>query len=222
MQIKDDMIKMQARCISHEIRNQLSISDVYCEIIKKHLEKNGVSIPSVDNALNCIKKATKMIGNSLLDLKALNNYDMKCCDLDNLLEQGVELSKVYISDKTIDILLESNLKVCISVDENKFLACILNLIKNAIEAIELKGFVKISTCLDGDFVCIKFANNGEKIPDAFLDKIFTIGETSKCYGSGLGLYICKSNLQSMGADLALVSSNDDITIFEIRYPVNKI
>ena len=47
MQIKDDMIKMQARCISHEIRNQLSISDVYCEIIKKHLEKNGVSIPSV-------------------------------------------------------------------------------------------------------------------------------------------------------------------------------
>lgn len=222
MQIKDDMIKMQARCISHEIRNQLSISDVYCEIIKKHLEKNGVSIPSVDNALNCIKKATKMIGNSLLDLKALNNYDMKCCDLENLLEQGVELSKVYISDKTIDILLESNLKVCISVDENKFLACILNLIKNAIEAIESSGYVKLVTELENDVVKIKILNNGEKIPENYISKIFTIGETSKCYGSGLGLYICKNNIEYMGGNLELLTSTEESTVFQITISVKKI
>ena len=94
MQTQNDFLKNQARCISHEIRNQISISDVYCEIIRKHLQKNNVSIPSVDNALNCIQKSSQMINNSLLDLKALGNYEYKTLDLNSILLQGIELAKM--------------------------------------------------------------------------------------------------------------------------------
>ncbi len=222
MQTRDEIIKNQARCISHEIRNQLSVCNIYCEIIKKHLEKNNIKISSIDNALNCIRKSSGMIGNTLLDLKALNNYEMKCYDLNLLLKQAIEMAKVYIIDKKIEILCESGSNVCVNVDENKFLACLLNIVKNAAEAIENEGFIHLKTELSQSFVYIRIINNGEKIPVDFVEKIFDKGQTSKTYGSGLGLFICKNNLNLMGGNLELVSSTDDITEFRIVLPLNKI
>ncbi len=219
MQTQDDFLKTQARCISHEIRNQISICDVYCEIIRKHLQKNNISIPSVDNALNCIQKSAKMVNNSLLDLKSLSNYEYKTLDLKELLLQAIELSKVYVHEKEIDILFEDKCNCSVNVDENKFLACIINLLKNAIEAIEFNGWIKIQTNLLNDCAQIKISNNGEKIPESFVEKIFDEGHTSKNYGSGLGLFICKSNLKSMGAELQLLKSDENETVFQIIIPV---
>lgn len=219
MHTKNDILKSQARCISHEIRNQISICDVYCEIIRKHLEKNNVSIPSVDNALNCIQKSAKMVNNSLLDLKSLSNYEYKTVDLNNLILQGIELSKVYVHEKEIEILFNSSQNCLISVDENKFLACIINLIKNAIEAIEEKGLIKIENGLFKNFASIKISNTGEKIPEELAKNIFEEGLTTKSYGSGLGLFICKNNLKSMNADLNLIKSTEKSTEFEITIPV---
>lgn len=219
MQTQNDFLKNQARCISHEIRNQISICDVYCEIIRKHLEKNEIYIPAVDNALNCIQKSAKMVNNSLLDLKSLSNYEYKTLDLNNLLLQAIELSKVYIHEKHIEMSLEPQRNCMIFADENKFLAVTINLLKNAVEAIETDGWIKIKTEVFRDFVLITVANNGEKIPEEFIDKIFDEGLTTKNYGSGLGLYICKNNLNLMGADLLLAKSDDNSTEFQIRFPV---
>lgn len=222
MQTQEDIIKNQARCISHEIRNQLSVCNIYCDIIKKHLEKNNIRIPSVDEALDCIRKSSTMIGNSLLDLKSLNNYSMKYFDLNSLIQQSVDMGRVYLLDKNIDIFCEPVKNICVKVDDNKFIACLLNLIKNAVEAIPIEGFINIKTEYCGDYAYIKISNNGAKIPPEFVDKIFVKGETSKALGCGLGLYICKSNLNFMGGDLELVQSTDEITEFKIVIPVYKI
>ncbi|MBR5554425.1 HAMP domain-containing histidine kinase [bacterium] len=221
MQNNEDLIKNQVRCVSHEIRNQLSVTDVYCEIIKKHLEKNNITIPSIDNALNCIKKSSQMISNSLLDLKAINNYEVKSYDLNLLVTHAVEMAKVYILDKKIELEFEASGAICVCVDENKFLAILLNLIKNAIEAIEHEGLISLKIELEKDVVFVKIFNNGEKIPEEFVAKIFDFGKTSKSYGSGLGLYICKNNLRLMGGDLSLLKSDDEGTEFVISLSVNK-
>lgn len=221
MQAQEDIFKNQARCISHEIRNQLAVCNIYCDVIKKHLDKNNIQISSIDEALNCIRKSSCMIGNSLLDLKSLNNYAMKYLDLNTLLQQSVDMGRVYLIDKNIDISCEPVENVCIKVDDNKFIACVLNLIKNAAEAIFKEGFIQIKTDFCGDFAHIKVINNGAKIPSEFIGKLFVQGETSKKYGCGLGLYICKSNLNFMGGDLEFVCSTDEITEFKIIIPVYK-
>ena len=218
MQDQNSILSKQARCVSHEIRNHLSVSDLYCEIIAKHLEKNGISIPAVDNALNCIKKSNQMIGNSLLELKSFNSWNVKRYDLNCLLTQVVELARVYSLDKDIEFSTDFEEQVFVLVDENKFLACVLNLIKNAIEAIEITGFVSIKTTLLPNKVSIKISNNGEVIPPECINKIFELGETSKSYGSGVGLYLCKQNIEIMNGTLSLNKSTEDITEFEIQLP----
>lgn len=221
--MNSELVYQQSRCIAHEIRNHLSICELYSEIIKKHLDKEGIENPSIDNALNCIKKSLKIMNNSLLDLKSLNNLKQTDYDLRVILEQGIEMSKVYIHDKDIKIETDINESAYVYIDENKFLACIVNIIKNAIEAIDSKGKIKISLNIKDDFASIKFSNNGTPISKEKQEEIFKEGFTTKETGSGLGLHICVNNLKAQNAELKLIKSNKKETEFEIILPiVNKI
>ncbi len=208
----------QSRCIAHEIRNHLSICELYTQIIKKNLENEGIENQSIDNAINCIKKSLKIMSNSLLDLKSLNNYEKKVCDLKSIVEEGVQLSTVYIHDK--DIKISCNLKGTASVliDENKFLACLVNIIKNAIEAIDKKGKIQVELKVKSDLAEIKISNDGAPISKEKEEAIFAEGYTTKPKGSGLGLYICTNNLKAQNAVLKLNKSTEEITEFEIVIP----
>ena len=136
-----DILLEQSRCISHEIRNHLSICELYSQIIRKNLENEGINNESIDNALNCIGKSIKIMGNSLLDLKSLNNFSYTYCNIKDIVEEGVKLSEVYTHGKTIDITTSFNGSAKVYIDENKFLACIVNIIKNAIEDSKMKALI---------------------------------------------------------------------------------
>ena len=152
----------------------------------------------------------------MLDLKSLNNKDLQVYNVKNLVERVVILSKIYANNKniTFDLKFEDN-ESSIFVDESKFLAVLINLIKNSIEAIENDGKVLISTSLKEDFVSIIVSNNGKRIPDDIQSKIFEDGFTTKSGGSGIGLYICKQTLEEQFARLELLKSDDISTDFEI-------
>ena len=223
MQQEQETIQQQVRCVSHEIRNQLSICDVYSEILKKHLAKEHIENPSVDNAIACIQKAIKLIGNNLIDLKSFDNYTPHVVDADKLAEECIELSKVYIQDKEIEIIsqLESGAKIY--VDENKFQGCLINIIKNAIEAIDNKGTIKVTSKeIGGDTLSIRISDNGKPIPANKQSEIFNQGFTTKKTGSGVGLYLCKKNLNNQNGDITLIRSTKENTEFEITVPIKHI
>lgn len=216
-----EILKEQSRCIAHEIRNQVSICDVYCEIIKKQLLKDGIKNDSIERAIECIQKSVKMVNNSLIDLKSLDNIKQTVCNTNNLIEQSIKMGRVYIHDKQITI--SSNLKsdAEIYVDENKFLACMINLIKNAIEAIDTKGEIIVTSDIEKEFAVIRISNNGKPISKTAQKDLFNEGYTTKKTGSGLGLYICQNNLKLQNAELSLVQSTTKKTEFEIKIPIIK-
>lgn len=215
----NDTIKEQARCIAHEIRNHISICELYTQIIRKNLEKDGIENASVSNALNCINKSLKIMSNNLLDLKSLDNFNLKVCDIKKVLEEGIKLATVYISGKNIEITSEINTTAQVYIDENKFLACVVNIIKNAIEAIKQEGKINISLAIQAENVHIKISNNGEPISEEKQKSIFEEGFTTKQTGSGLGLHICTNNLKAQNAILKLNQSTPKITEFEIVLPL---
>lgn len=214
-----DLVYEQSRCVAHELRNHLSICEIYTQIIRRNLEQEGIENQSIENALNCISKSIKIMCNSLLDLKSLNNISPKECDIKTVLEEGVKLSTVYIHDK--DIKIYSNIKKSarVYIDENKFLACVVNIIKNAIEAIDKKGEIKVSLEIHNKEVHIKISNNGEAISKGKQAEIFEEGFTTKPTGSGLGLHICANNLKAQNGILKLNMSTAEKTEFEIILPV---
>lgn len=217
----NEIIYEQSRCIAHEMRNHLSICELYTQIIRKNLEKEGIENSSIENALNCINKSLKIMNNNLLDLKSLNNFSPKICSIKKILEEGIKLSQVYICEKDIKITSDLQTDANVYIDENKFLACIVNIIKNAIEAISNNGEINVSLQLTDDKAHIKISNNGEVISEEKQKAIFEEGFTTKQTGSGLGLHICANNLKAQNAILKLAESTPEKTVFEIVLPLYK-
>lgn len=216
-----ELIKLQTRCVSHEIRNHVSICEMYTEILKKNLERDSYKNDSVDNAIDCIKKSLKIIGTSLLDLKSINNLSPQNCDFAHLVNESIRLADVYTQGKNITINSFVKNTALIYADENKFLACIINIIKNAIEAIEIKGEINIIAEVKNNFAHVRISNNGKMISKEKQKEIFEQGYTTKPTGSGLGLHICKTNLEAQNAELRLNKSTKSLTEFEIIIPVIK-
>ena len=217
----NEIIYEQSRCIAHEMRNHLSICELYTQIIRKNLEKEGIKNSSIENALNCINKSLKIMNNNLLDLKSLNNFSPKICSIKKILEEGIKLSQVYICEKDIKITSDLQTDANVYIDENKFLACIVNIIKNAIEAISNDGEINVSLQLTDNKAHIKISNNGEAISEEKQKAIFEEGFTTKQTGSGLGLHICANNLKAQNAILKLIESTEEKTVFEIVLPLYK-
>lgn len=213
MQIIDKAL--QIRYVSHEIRNHISVCDMYTQIIKRHLENDGYKNSSVENALSCIQKSLQIIGMNVTDLKSLNINNSSDIDFKSSAQRAVELSKAYIEDKNIEFEVFIKNTAIIKTDENRFMSCIVNIIKNAIESIELKGKISVFGEVKDGFAILKIINNGKPIPTDKQSKIFDCGYTSKQSGSGFGLNICKQYLQSQGADLELVKSTKTETVFKI-------
>lgn len=206
------------RFVSHEIRNHLSVCDMYSQIIKKYLENDGYVNQSVNEAIDCIQKSLQIIGMNVTDLKSLNVNSKRIVDFKSCVLKSVELSKAYVEDKNIEFDVFIKNSADIKIDDNRLMSCIVNIIKNGIESIEIKGKISVLGEVKDGSAIIKISNDGKMIPQDKQDKIFDCGYTSKQNGSGFGLNICRQYLNSQNADLELVKSNKSETVFKIIIP----
>ena len=179
---EEEEVSQNTRAVAHQIRNQLSICDLYTEIIRKTCAKQGVNDESITNAVKNMSRAIKMASNSLLGLKSTEKAVIKPYKLKELINMSADLTKVYTEGKNIEYSVENNINIKIPVDENKFIAVIVNLVKNASEAFNIDEtkdgkYIKITTEEDEDFAVIKVSNNAGKIENP--ENIFKEGFTTK-------------------------------------------
>ena len=209
------------RFIAHEIKNQLSICDLYSEVIRKYCVKNSINDENINKSLDCISRAIQMANNSLISLKSINNLDLKPLNLKNLINEVVDLTKVYLECKNIEYIIENTIECDILADKDKLTAVLVNLIKNASEAFEIDEnelkngkYIKIKTEKDGDFGIVRISNNGKEITEPL--KIFEKGYTTKNTGSGMGLIICKKSMEEQFGQLELTHSDSNYTEFIVK------
>ena len=222
---EEEEVNQNTRAVAHEIRNQLSICDLYTEIIKKTCAKQGINEENITNAIKNMTRALKIAENSLIALKSTEKAVIKPIKLKDLIESAQDLTKVYFEGKNVEYTVENNIDIKIPADENKFTAAIINLIKNAAEAFNKEGdglevvssgeksYVKIKTEERDDFAVIKISNNAGKIENP--ENIFKEGYTTKSTGSGLGLMICKKSIEEVYGKLELENNTDEEVEFVI-------
>ncbi len=209
------------REISHEVKNQLSICDLYSEVIKKYCAKNEIEDETILKGIESISRAVKIAGNSLISLKSAQNKELKPCDLKEIINTVEDLTKVYFECKNIEYTVESKANLKIMADENALTAVIINLVKNAVEAfgtiedeLENGKYVKLKAEKRGEFAVVRVLNNAGKINEP--EKVFEKGFTTKNGGSGLGLSICKRSIEEQLGQLKLEHSDEKYTEFTVK------
>lgn len=223
--VDSDYAQKKSRVIAHEVRNQLSICDLYTEIIKRQVENNNLE--GIQNSVSAITKALKMANNSLISLKTKETSELKTVSLKEVVQTAVELSQVYLEGKNIEFQVENSEDIEVLADYDKLIAVIINLVKNASEAFAIEDldtdvlkndkYIKIKTEKDEKSAIIYISNNAEGIKEP--EKIFNEGFTTKSTGSGLGLWICKKSIEEQMGELELSRSSEDYTEFAIRLGV---
>lgn len=170
--------------------------------------------------LYCMKKIDK-IGEELKDIINKNNVeaDIKLNENNTLINNIVR--KIKYDGVNIIVEDEGSLNNA-NITEIELYRIISNIVNNALKAMKETGILIIKTYDIKDYVVIIIENNGPKIEEKNICKIFEAGFTTKNNtekNHGYGLSIVKELIEKYGGNINLIS-NDVSTKFEIKLPLN--
>jgi two-component system NtrC family sensor kinase len=101
---------------------------------------------------------------------------------------------------------------------------LINLINNAVDALEAQGgLVQITTRSEEDYVVVDVEDNGPGIPSYVLPRIFDPFFTTKQVGkgTGLGLSICYGIMKKLDGEITVNTSEGLGTQFHVKFPIPK-
>lgn len=224
--------------IAHEINNPVAIMVEEAGWIEDLLEeeefKDGENLGEFQRALRQIRiqgKRCKEITHKLLSFARKTDSRIQDVQLNDLVEELISLSaqRAKYSNVEIHSNLQENLPT-VRVSQSELQQVLLNLINNALDAMEkIGGNLRISTQMEehgiikGDHLLIEVADDGPGIPAANLVKIFDPFFTTKPVGkgTGLGLSICYGIIKKMGGTIEARSVIDGGTTFTVKLPLQK-
>lgn len=218
--------------IAHEINNPVAIMVEEAGWIQDLLEEEefqeSENLDEFNRALKQINsqgKRCKEITHKLLSFARKTDSSLKELQINELIEEVINLStqRAKYSNVSVSTSLDQKLPL-ISISSTEFQQVLLNLINNAMDAMEKAGGnLDIGTRLENDDIVITLADTGPGIPEVNLSRIFDPFFTTKPVGkgTGLGLSICYGIVKKMGGQIDVQSVINKGTTFTITIPVDK-
>jgi signal transduction histidine kinase len=212
--------------IAHEIKNPLTGIAAAITIIKDDFEPDDPRTEIVNEVLEQIKRLDKTV-NDLLFFGKPALPEPTFVNLNSIVEKTLTFASQYRSGRNIGNKLELEATLPpVYVDPKQIQQVFLNLILNALQAMQNDGVLTVRTALvekEGKkWARVSIADTGPGIPAQILSKIFTPFFTTKAQGTGLGLAICHKLVTQHGGELSVVSEDDRGTEFTVDLPVKEL
>ena len=217
-----EIVADKAKYIAHEIKNNLSIINLYSKILEKRIDRvnaEGEISESINNSLKNITTASENVSSLISDLRCLSTPYITELSLKEFILNTIMLSEEKANKANVAISVESFEDITIHTDKIKLQCALTNIIFNAIEACNPNCKVLIEVNKSEKDIIITIKNNGKMIPDDIQGKIFDVNFTTKEKGNGLGLAICKKEMNLINGDILLEYSNETETSFNIILPI---
>jgi len=218
--------------IAHEINNPVAImveeAGWIGDLLEEEEFQSGENLDEFEKSLKQIKnqgKRCKEITHKLLSFARKTDSRVQDLQINELIEEVVGLSaqRAKYSKVEINTNLQEDLP-SLQVSHTEIQQVLLNLINNALDAMEKKGgTIDIRSQLDENYIVIDVTDNGPGMPRANLGRIFDPFFTTKPVGkgTGLGLSICYGIIKKMGGAIDVRSVIDEGTAFQVRIPFRK-
>ena len=212
--------------LSHYIKNIVAAMDTSHAMVEKALAAEDLNV--INRVWKILRRSNQRISNLVLDMLAYSKErkpDIQPCHINEVCKEAAELCHDRIKTKHGELQLDLDPKLpLIQADPQGIHRCLLNLLTNAIDALDEEGGeVKISTQKQGDKeVLITIDDNGAGIPENICNRIFDVFFSTKgSQGTGLGLAVTKKIIEEHGGSIEVQSSEDQGTKFFIRLPIGK-
>jgi PAS domain S-box-containing protein len=225
--MKDEFISV----VSHELRTPLTSIRGSLGLLVHGVA--GALLPQAKQlmtiALNNTERLIRLI-NDILDIQKIQAGQMvfqaQPMELMPLLQQAIAVNHSYGEQLGVTFVLISQLPgVQVSVDSDRFLQVMANLLSNAAKFSHSGDSVEIAASVKDTCVQLSVSDHGCGIPEEFRKRIFEkfaqadSSDTRQKGGSGLGLSICKAILEKMGGRIYFESVVNVGTTFYFDVPL---
>jgi signal transduction histidine kinase len=211
--------------IAHEIRNPLTSLKARLYTLEKHLKVVPAARKDTD-IINAEISRLEHIVKDVLSFARPAEPKLETIVADTLLREVQGLMSPHLESCAVHLVLETNPELLIRADSGHFKQVLINLVRNAGEAIEGEGTVTLRTratraVLGGhetEVVIIEVSDTGKGIPPEVEKRLFDPFFSTKETGSGLGLPIAARIVQKHGGTLQYQTRTGHGTTFGVVLP----
>ncbi|HIJ96716.1 MAG TPA: HAMP domain-containing protein [Desulfuromonadales bacterium] len=204
--------------IAHEVRNPLTGISLLLDDLHDNAPLTAGDQNMIKKALAEIERVEHLIS-ALLNYSSPSRADFRMGDLNVVVNDTVLLMRRQCERLNVTLHVENGLPIPFRFDPEKIKQALINLIRNALEAMPEGGVIRIVTAGDEEHAMLKVSDTGAGIPEENLPLIFEPFFTSKGAGTGLGLSITQRIVEEHHGQISVESSAGSGTVFTLKLPL---
>ncbi|TFD97569.1 ATP-binding protein [Jeotgalibacillus sp. R-1-5s-1] len=226
--ILNDLIKAEklavishlAASISHEVRNPLTVSKGFIQMAIQQ-QNNRETSDYLSTALKEIDRATDIINDYLTFAKPAPEQQMHVRITEEI-TQSINVMKplANMNNVVIHHVLTLPTDRLVKTEPKKFKQCMINIIKNGIEAMPDGGNLYINCGLESEHVVINIRDEGQGMKKEEINRLGEPYFSTKNKGTGLGLMVSYSIIRALNGQIDVTSEPDKGTEFIITLPIH--
>lgn len=216
--------KEAAQMVAHEIKNPLTPIQLSAERIIKKMKKNKKDYDkAIEEGAKTIVQETRAI-KTLVDefskFARMPEVHIQSVNIHEIIEQTVSLFKGIFNGVEFELNLSPDVPLSIRTDPDQMKRVFINIIDNAIHAMNKKGLVKIQTSFNSELrnLKIEIADSGPGISARDMDKLFLSNFSTKKKGAGLGLAIVNQVISEHNGSISVEANEPHGAKFIIHIP----
>ena len=219
-----DSIVRLAAGVAHELGNPLNSLTIHLQLIErklKKLAKQPDAAKLTESLQVCQGEVERLDGIITHCLKAIRPQKLELNELDllGLVEDVLRVQEAELSNRKLEVKVEvsDDLPIILG-DRDQIKQAFFNLVKNAMEAMQPSGSLRILARCDDDFVYLQFVDDGSGISEEDLSKVFQAYYTTKEEGHGLGMMIVERIMREHGGHINIESRKEAGTAITLQFP----
>ncbi|HTO47210.1 MAG TPA: ATP-binding protein [Burkholderiales bacterium] len=215
--------------LAHEITQPLGAIENYALAARRRIGDESPDLARVADLLDKVIGQATRAGDVVTRMRGMvQRHELEPREIDVARAVGACVDMVKTDCELRDIRIElkaaDGLPVVV-VDEIHLQQVVLNLLRNAMEAVELPHSgvsreIRIEVRLDGaDAVSVQVADRGAGIAEGDLERVFESFYSTKPTGLGVGLAICRKLIEAHGGALRATHNPGGGAVFQLTLPV---
>jgi two-component system sensor kinase FixL len=220
------LIGTTAAMFAHEIGNPLNSMSLQLQLLQRRIARDGKADGAwVAEKAGLVRSELQRLITLLDEFRSMSRrqqYEFIPCDLSALVERVVRAERANFESKGVNVTLSlQGDPPPVLADEDKLTQVVINLCKNAVEAMEGEhsdpGKLTLRTAVEEDRLLIEITDTGPGLPGDV--DVFQPFVTTKKGGTGLGLPIVRQIVSAHDGSIDYFSQSGESTTFRLRFPL---
>ncbi|MEW6416844.1 MAG: PAS domain S-box protein [Nitrospirota bacterium] len=202
--------------VAHEIRNPLVSLGGFAKRLEKKLDGNLKEYADI-----IVKEVERLEGilNEILSFVKETRVVKETVDSARLIEDVISLTKSDLEERDVVLVREIGERIEMYIDPNRMKEALLNILKNAVQAVGSNGKILIKTYIKDNNAVVEIKDTGAGIAEEDLPFIFDPFFTTKRTGTGLGLAITHRIIEEHSGNIEVESKPGAGSIFRVFIPL---